>query len=119
MQEELWFRCLDGVATLTSTTLQAQHAFHIAKSWLALTATVNSLTLVFVLGGGYYGHGLWGAGGGAGIGLESVLLIMLVPSLVRFAAGPRSRHICRSCEDSADNTSSGRRPDSSLVIRRL
>jgi hypothetical protein len=68
MQEELWFRCLDGVARLTSTTLQAQHAFHIAKSWLALTATVNSLASVFVLAGGYYGHGLLGAGGGAGIG---------------------------------------------------
>ena len=35
------------------------------------------LILLFGGGGGYYGHSRWGAGGGAGIGLGTVLLIFL------------------------------------------
>jgi hypothetical protein len=36
------------------------------------------LVLLFGLGGGYYGHSRWGARGGTGIGLGTVLLILLI-----------------------------------------
>jgi hypothetical protein len=36
------------------------------------------LLLVFGGGGGYYGYNRWGSRGGAGIGLGTVLLILLV-----------------------------------------
>jgi hypothetical protein len=36
------------------------------------------LLLVFGGGGGYYGYSRWGSRGGAGIGLGTVLLILLV-----------------------------------------
>jgi hypothetical protein len=36
------------------------------------------LVLVFAGGGGYYGYGRWGARGGAGISLGTVLLILLI-----------------------------------------
>ena len=36
------------------------------------------LLLVFGLGGGYYGHSRWGPRGGAGIGLWTILLILLI-----------------------------------------
>ena len=36
------------------------------------------LLLVFGGGGGYYGYGRWGAGGGAGIWLGTVLVILLI-----------------------------------------
>ena len=36
------------------------------------------LLLLFGGGGGYYGYNRWGRGGGAGIGLGTVLLIVLV-----------------------------------------
>jgi TRAP-type C4-dicarboxylate transport system permease small subunit len=36
------------------------------------------LVLIFGVGGGYYGHRRWGTSGSAGIGLGTVLLIILV-----------------------------------------
>jgi hypothetical protein len=36
------------------------------------------LLLVLGGGGGYYGHSRWGYAGGAGIGLGTILLILLV-----------------------------------------
>ena len=36
------------------------------------------LLLRFRRGGGYYGYNRWGAGGGAGIGLGTVLVFLLV-----------------------------------------
>jgi hypothetical protein len=36
------------------------------------------LLLVFGGGGGYYGYSRWGRGGGAGIGLGTILVILLV-----------------------------------------
>jgi hypothetical protein len=36
------------------------------------------LVLVFGGGGGFYGHRRWGHRGGAGIGLGTILLILLV-----------------------------------------
>jgi hypothetical protein len=36
------------------------------------------LLLVFGAGGGYYGHTRWGPSGGAGIGLGTILLILLI-----------------------------------------
>jgi hypothetical protein len=36
------------------------------------------LLLVLGGGGGYYGHSRWGYRGGAGIGLGTVLLILLI-----------------------------------------
>jgi hypothetical protein len=36
------------------------------------------LLLIFGLGGGYYGHTRWGPRGGAGIGLGTILLILLI-----------------------------------------
>jgi hypothetical protein len=38
--------------------------------------------LVLGSGGGYYGHSRWGYRGGAGIGLSTVLLILLVAYLL-------------------------------------
>jgi hypothetical protein len=40
------------------------------------------LLLVFGAGGGYYGHSRWGYGGSAGIGLGTILLIVLVVYLL-------------------------------------
>jgi hypothetical protein len=36
------------------------------------------LVLVFGMGGGYYGHSRWGPRGGAGIGLGTILIILLI-----------------------------------------
>ncbi len=36
------------------------------------------LLLLFGVGGGYYGHRRWGPGGSAGIGLGTVVIILLV-----------------------------------------
>ena len=36
------------------------------------------LLLVLGCGGGYYGHSRWGYRGGAGVGLGSILLIVLL-----------------------------------------
>ena len=36
------------------------------------------LILVFGGGGGYYGHSRWGPSGGAGIGLGTILLVVLL-----------------------------------------
>lgn len=36
------------------------------------------LILLFGGGGGYYGHSRWGYGGGASIGLGTILFIVLV-----------------------------------------
>jgi hypothetical protein len=36
------------------------------------------LLLVFGVGGGYYGHSRWGSRGGTGIGLGTILLILLI-----------------------------------------
>jgi hypothetical protein len=40
------------------------------------------LLLVLGGGGGYYGHSRWGYRGGAGVGLGTILLILLVAYLV-------------------------------------
>jgi len=40
------------------------------------------LLLIFGGGGGYYGHSRWGPGGGAGIGLGTILPILLVAYLL-------------------------------------
>ncbi len=40
------------------------------------------LVLVFGGGGGYYGHTRWGPSGGAGIGLGTILLILLIAYLL-------------------------------------
>jgi hypothetical protein len=40
------------------------------------------LVLVFGAGGGYYGHTRWGPSGGAGIGLGTILLILLIAYLL-------------------------------------
>jgi hypothetical protein len=40
------------------------------------------LLLVLGGGGGYYGHSRWGYRGGAGIGLGTILLILLIAYLL-------------------------------------
>jgi hypothetical protein len=40
------------------------------------------LLLVFGGGGGYYGYGRWGSRGGAGIGLGTTLVILLIAYLL-------------------------------------
>jgi hypothetical protein len=40
------------------------------------------LLLIFGLGGGYYGHTRWGPSGGAGIGLGTILVILLIAYLL-------------------------------------
>lgn len=40
------------------------------------------LLLVFGVGGGYYGHTRWGYRGGAGVGLGTILLVVLVAYLM-------------------------------------
>jgi len=40
------------------------------------------LLLLLGCGGGYYGHSRWGYSGGAGIGLGTVLAVLLVAYLV-------------------------------------
>jgi len=36
------------------------------------------LILLFGVGGGYYGHTRWGPSGGAGIGLGTIVVILLI-----------------------------------------
>jgi len=36
------------------------------------------LVLLFAGGGGYYGYGRWGSRGGMGIGLGTILLVLLI-----------------------------------------
>jgi hypothetical protein len=40
------------------------------------------LILLFGGGGGYYGHTRWGPSGGLGIGLGTILLILLIAYMV-------------------------------------
>jgi hypothetical protein len=40
------------------------------------------LILLFGGGGGYYGHTRWGPGGGASIGLGTVLIVFLIAYLL-------------------------------------
>ena len=40
------------------------------------------LLLVLGAGGGYYGHTRWGYRGGAGVGLGTILLVVLVAYLL-------------------------------------
>jgi hypothetical protein len=40
------------------------------------------LLLVLAGGGGYFGHSRWGYGGGAGIGLGTILLVLLVAHMM-------------------------------------
>jgi hypothetical protein len=40
------------------------------------------LILLFGGGGGYYGHSRWGAGGGAGVSLGTILVILLIAYLL-------------------------------------
>jgi hypothetical protein len=40
------------------------------------------LILLFGGGGGYYGHTRWGPSGGAGVGLGTILLILLIAYLL-------------------------------------
>ena len=44
-----------------------------------LTTLILLIVLLLVLGGGggYYGHSRWGYGGGAGVGLGTILLVLL------------------------------------------
>ena len=47
--------------------------------------TILIIVLVILLiggGGGYYGHSRWGPSGGAGIGLGTVLVILLIAWLL-------------------------------------
>jgi hypothetical protein len=36
------------------------------------------LVLIFGGGGGYYGHSRWGRSGGAGVGLGTILIVLLI-----------------------------------------
>jgi hypothetical protein len=36
------------------------------------------LLLLFAGGGGYYGYGRWGSRGGTGIGLGTILVVLLI-----------------------------------------
>ncbi len=47
------------------------------------------LLLVFGAGGGYYGYGRWGSRGGTGIGLGTILPILLVAYML---GGPPLNH---------------------------
>jgi hypothetical protein len=40
------------------------------------------LLLIFGAGGGYYGHSRWGPTGGTGIGLGTILIILLIAYLL-------------------------------------
>jgi hypothetical protein len=49
-----------------------------AKGRINMLLLIIILLLVFGGGGGYYGYGRWGSRGGAGIGLGTILLILLI-----------------------------------------
>jgi hypothetical protein len=44
--------------------------------------TDNYLSIALGSGGGYYGHRRWGYSGGAGMGLGTILLILLIVYLL-------------------------------------
>jgi hypothetical protein len=49
-----------------------------AKGMIMILLLIIILVLLFAGGGGYYGYGRWGSRGGMGIGLGTVLLILLI-----------------------------------------
>lgn len=51
---------------------------HRKKGTFTMLLLLIVLLLVFGLGGGYYGRNRWGNRGGAGIGLGTVLVVLLV-----------------------------------------
>ena len=48
------------------------------KGRISMLLLIIILLLVFGGGGGYYGYGRWGSRGGAGIGLGTILIILLI-----------------------------------------
>jgi hypothetical protein len=48
------------------------------KGRISMLLLIIILLLVFGGGGGYYGYGRWGSRGGAGIGLGTILVILLI-----------------------------------------
>ena len=54
------------------------------ESSTAMLILLIVLLLVFGAGGGYYGHRRWGSGGGTGIGLGTVLVILLIAYMLGF-----------------------------------
>jgi hypothetical protein len=49
---------------------------------LPMIILIIILILLFGGGGGYYGHTRWGPGGGAGVGLGTILVILLIAYLL-------------------------------------
>jgi hypothetical protein len=54
------------------------HCLWREKGRISMLLLIIILLLVFGGGGGYYGYGRWGSRGGAGIGLGTILLILLI-----------------------------------------
>jgi hypothetical protein len=50
----------------------------ILKGRLTMLLLIIILLVLFAGGGGYYGYNRWGSRGGAGIGLGTVLVILLI-----------------------------------------
>ena len=54
----------------------------LGRDELTMLILLIVLLLVFGGGGGYYGHSRWGAGGGAGVGFGTILVILLIVYLM-------------------------------------
>jgi hypothetical protein len=53
-----------------------------SKEGKQMLIVIIILVLLLGGGGGYYGHSRWGYGGGAGIGLGTILLVLLIAYLL-------------------------------------
>jgi hypothetical protein len=52
------------------------------KGKITMLLLIIILVLLFAGGGGYYGYGRWGSRGGMGVGLGTILLVLLIAYLL-------------------------------------
>jgi hypothetical protein len=82
-QRRTWRRTCIGLLSVFEHKVGNSRHYDAGDAWSEEGLTmviilIIVLLLVFGGGGGYYGYNRWGSRGGAGIGLGTVLLILLV-----------------------------------------
>lgn len=70
-----------AIAVPCGAAIFASAIFH-KKEGTIMLILIIVLLLLFGGGGGYYGHSRWGVGGGAGIGLGTIVIILLIAYLL-------------------------------------
>jgi hypothetical protein len=68
----------DPVAPEVASGIGCRIAQFRAEGRFTVLILLIIVLLVLAGGGGYYGHSRWGSGGGAGVGLGTILVVLLV-----------------------------------------